>query len=401
MSASERCEWTDITLLLEGEARKRYDKLPCAEREAFERRFWALARPLHLWPANDRRTEHFARVTMAELQAASRSPHDLSWGDDMHELMLRYGWSRRWSREPPSMSDPGRPHIVGYEPTPQFDFVPAPRAVLEPHAAEADDWSLRDPLAHTRYAPDYAKAFKGLEHQVALFRRGDSTIVVAAFDLRRDTVFAHGAIDAALAVAPASAPESVAVVTRRDSAAHAALRLTVPHDTLIVSVEARDSADGHLARARLVSRRPLAAGTRVTVSDLLLLEHADSLPESLDEAAQRARGTMRVSATAPLGVYWEMYGVDPSGETLEYTLTVSREGTPWYRRAAERAGLVDRRAPVHMKWDEPSARPGAARSRALAVDLSTLAEGRYRLELTLAVTGQDAVKVGRVVEVER
>ena len=81
-------------------------------------------------------------------------------------------------------------------------------------------------------------------------------------------------------------------------------------------------------------------------------------------------------------MYWEMYGVSPAGETLAYRLTVTRERTPWYRRAAEKLGVVERQAPVRMQWDEPSARPGAAHSRALAVDFSTLPEGRYRIDLT-------------------
>jgi hypothetical protein len=45
MPERDRCRWTDISLLLEGDARKRYDKLDCAERAAFETRFWALLGP--------------------------------------------------------------------------------------------------------------------------------------------------------------------------------------------------------------------------------------------------------------------------------------------------------------------------------------------------------------------
>ena len=48
MPEAERCRWNDLSLLLEGDARKRYEKLACAERTAFERRYWNLSRPLWL-----------------------------------------------------------------------------------------------------------------------------------------------------------------------------------------------------------------------------------------------------------------------------------------------------------------------------------------------------------------
>jgi len=53
-----------------------------------------------------------------------------------------------------------------------------------------------------------------------------------------------------------------------------------------------------------------------------------------------------------------------------------------------------------MQWNEPSARPGAARSRALAVDVSTLPEGRYRITLTLEAGGEKPATATRIVEVK-
>ena len=404
MDEAERCRWTDITLLLEGVARERYEKLSCTERASFERTFWALSRPLHLLPANDLRTEHLARLTMTELQRAARSPHHLRWGDDMHELMVRYGWAKRWSREAPSLSlaHQSDVSVVGYEPTPTFDFVPAAEVLVSLTSAHQGSWELRDPLARTRYAPEYVRSFGALPYQVALFRRGDSTVVVAGFDVRGDSAFARDTMDAALAAARVTAPESAAVVVRRAGARTGALRLDVPWDTLLVTVEARDSAASRVARTKLVARHPVPrAGARVRMSDILLFDGPDSLPANLEEAIARARGALRVRASEPVGVFWETYGVDSRGETLSYTLTVSQVGTPWYRRAAERAGIVDRRAPVRMKWDEPSARPGAERARALAVDLATLTPGRYRLELTLEAEGQPGMTVSREIQVDR
>jgi hypothetical protein len=398
MSDRDRCRWTDISLLLEGDARKRYERLRCEDRGQFEARFWALSRPLYLLPANDLRTEHFARLTMARLIRTSGYPHDMPWGDDSEELLMRYGWETGWTRSPPSMGSPFDVHVIGHEPTPAFDFVPSPDALTIPDSAGASDWELHDRLAQSRYAPRYARSVAALDHQVAFFRRGDSAIVVAAFDASGQTGFARDTIDAALAIAPATSPESATVSTDPVARRHGVLVAPGAWRPLIVSVEARDSAARRVARARRVVRPP-SSSSRVTISDLLLFDDPTSLPTSLDEATARARGSMRVDRTKPVGVYWEMYGVSPAGETLAYRLTVTRERTPWYRRAAEKLGVVERRAPVRMQWDEPSARPGAARSRALAVDFSTLPEGRYRMDLTLEAGDLTIATASRTVDV--
>jgi hypothetical protein len=399
MPEAQRCRWTDISLLLDDDAHKRYDKLSCAQRSAFESRFWALSRPLYLLPANDLRTEHFSRLTMAELIRTSRYPHETVWGDDTKELLIRYGWETGWTRSQSGYSTPSADvHVIGHEPTPAFDFVPDGDALTRPDSAESADWALHDPMAQSRYAPRYARSLDELRHQIAFFRRGDSAIVVAAYDVGNDSVFVHDTIDAALAAAPTSAPDSARVVIDSAARRHHSMMLPAPWEPLIVSVEARDSAARRVARARDVVRPPNATG-RVTISDLLLFDDPGTLPASLEEAAARARGSLQVERDSPVGVYWEMYGISASGEKLAYSLTVTRDGTPWYRRAAEKMGVVDRRAPVRMQWDEPSSRPGAAHSRAPAVDLSTLPAGRYRIDLMLEAGGTVTATASRTVEI--
>jgi hypothetical protein len=399
MPERDRCRWTDIRLLLDGDARKRYERMSCADRAPFEARFWGLSRPLYMLPANDLRTEHFARLTMGEMMRTSRYPHQMPWGDDSQELLVRYGWETGWARASPSLSSPSDVHVVGQEPTPSLDFVPAADALADPDSADASDWALHDPLAQTRYAPRYARSVADLDHQIAFFRQGDdSAVVVAAFDATAATGFDHDTIIAALAIASPSTPDSARLTTEpvaRRRGVLTTLGLWGPH---IVSVEARDSLARRVARARAVARPPSSSG-RVTISDLLLFDDPSNLPATLQEASVRARGSLRVDRSVPVGVYWEMYGVRPAGESLAYRLTVTRERAPWYRRAAEKLGVVERRAPVRMQWDEPSARPGATRSRALAVDFSMLPEGRYRIELTLETGSLTIASANRVVDV--
>jgi hypothetical protein len=166
-----------------------------------------------------------------------------------------------------------------------------------------------------------------------------------------------------------------------------------------VSVEARDSAARRVARARTIVRPPPSEG-RITISDLMFFDDPHTLPRSLEDATPRARGSMRVARSAPVGVYWELYGVPPEGEPLSFTLTVTRHGESWYRRAAEKLGVVDRRAPVYLQWDEPATATTAPRSRALAVDFSTLPEGNYRVELRVESRGELAAASRSVVVTE-
>jgi hypothetical protein len=399
MSEAERCRWTDISLLLEGDARKRYEGLRCADRGPFEARFWALSRPLYLLPANDLRTEHLARLTMAELIRTSRYAHSLVWGDDAQELLVRYGWETGWTRAMPGLYDGADIHVVGHEPSPSFDFVPTPDALAAPDSAEQSDWELHNRLAQSRYAPRYARSVGELDTQVAFFRRGDSAVVVAAYDAREQTGFERDTIQAAVAIAPASSPDSAHLTSDSLAGRRGVLVTNASWQPAIVSVEARDSAARRVARARSVARPPADHG-RVTISDLLLFDDPQNLPDSLEDAARRARGTMRVDRRTPIGLYWEMYGVNDAGETLAYRLTVRRDGKSWYRRAAEKLGIVERREPVRMQWDEPSTRAGAARSRAIAVDFSTLPAGRYRVELTLETGNQTVATASRSVEVK-
>ena len=63
----------------------------------------------------------------------------------------------------------------------------------------AEDWTLDDPRAVTGYAPAYARSMHDVPSQVALFRRGDSTLVVGAWDARRDTTLLGRKVVAAVA----------------------------------------------------------------------------------------------------------------------------------------------------------------------------------------------------------
>src|SRR5438105_1850774 len=153
MPDEERCRWHRVSLLLPGELRTRYDRMSCEERVEFEGHWWWLAAPLLSRPGNDRRTEHFARLTLERIQRDSRTARSDRWGDDMGELLIRFGPEVSWTRKPASPLAPFDPAITGHERVPAFHFVPTTHAFDDPGGATHEDWILADPRPNEWYEP--------------------------------------------------------------------------------------------------------------------------------------------------------------------------------------------------------------------------------------------------------
>ncbi|HYL22005.1 MAG TPA: hypothetical protein VEU74_09590 [Gemmatimonadales bacterium] len=400
MPEEERCQWTDISPLLEGALAKQYGRLDCAGRETFAARWWWLTRPLYSLDGNDRRTEHYARRTFARIERDARTTFGLYWGDDLRDLLVRYGWATYWTRDPPR-SDlvPSEPRIAGHEPSPSFRFAPAPRAFDDPGAARPEDWALDARQARERYAPDYARAFVGLDHQAAIFRRDDSCIVVGAYDLSGDTLFAEDSVRGALVVAA----DEQTVALSRDSGrvtGTRALTATAPCQPFVLSLEAVAPRERHVARVRYGVAPPSPRPDQVEISDLLLFDPRDSLPDGLSAVIPEAHGSTRFSAPRRLGVFWELYGVGAGGAPVTMALTVTREGGGWLRRAVQSLGLVGAHRNVRLEWQEVP-QPGPVTPRSLVVDLSDLASGRYVIEVAVAPAEGDKVTARREITVAR
>jgi hypothetical protein len=398
MPEDERCRWNDISALLEGELADRYRRLDCAGRMAFAARWWWLAQPLWSFPSNDRRTEHFARRVMVRIEQGRRTPFGLYWDDDLRDGLLRYGWPTFWTRDPPTPLVQFEPNITGHLPSPTFHFAPGARALDDPGHAQPEDWSLEIPNAREHYAPPYATAFGYLDHQAAVFRRGDSCLVVAAYDLADDTLFAHRPVATALAL---TADERIIAVARDSglAAGARALAATGPCGPLVLSLEATARRERHAARARYGMTPPRSDG-RPALSDLLLFDPPDSLPASLAAAIPHALGSTRGLTARTLGVFWELYGVDPAQGAVTVSLTMTRQGTGWLRRAVESLGLAAPRRGVQLQWEEVPEVP-LVTPRALAVDLSGLVSGRYMIEVAVTPASGETLTARREVVIER
>jgi hypothetical protein len=403
MSAEQRCRWTDVSRFVEGDAAKRYRRLPCSDRAAFERRFWWLSQPLYSRPGNDVRTEFFARRTMSRLEQHARSGYNLSWGSDVAELLMRFGWPTWWTRDhPSSLTGNEPPSIVGHEPTPSFFFHPSDRLLeASPADAQPDDWEPRAKRPPARYAPAYAASFSELRTQISVFRRGDSAIVIAAYEPPQDPLFDDGISEAALALA-SDETTPITVVWQHATRAAQPLIARAAWAPMIASVELTAAKQRGAARARFGirpdDRRRSGAAGRLALSDVLLYRAVDSAAASLDDASRHALGAARVATGGRVGIYWEVYGVRPAGEPLSVTLTVERVGIGWTTRAAERIGLARKATPLRVRWHEVPKRDSGITSRAITIDLSALPAGRYRMQLMVTADDGGTALSERLVE---
>ena len=376
LPAAERCRWLDISDLIEGDLAKRFHSLDCDGRDSLARRILLLGAPLYSVSRTDLFTEQLARFTRIRMAEHSESTDGESWGDDVRELMLRYGWPRWYSRSEPPAGSQMEASITGHDSGMPFDFMPSLHAVDSSAHLGPGDWNLDDPRALTGYAPSFARSVHELPSQIAVFRRGDSALVVAAWDARRDTTLLGRELQAALVVASPSGELTVA----RDSGAKTVGRLwtEAPLDSGIVSLELLAPAERRAARAR-VGLPPRDTG-RIVLSDLLLYTPTPA-GTTLEAVRDSALATSDVSGARGVGVYWETYG-PRAPEPMHFTLAVEQFGVGWLRRTAERLHLADPTSGLRLQWDEVPQPVGGMAARAVKLDLSRLRPGHYRISLT-------------------
>ncbi len=397
MPADERCRWTDLSPILAGPLRQRFRALGCDARAALAARVWFLSQPLYAHPGNDRRTEHWARLTLVRLLLGAASAWALPPADDLRELIVRYGWPEAWSQGP---LEPGEatPVMVGHERQPSFHFLPDAMPVDDAAPLPRAMWTLEPTLTRERYAPSYAARFETIDPDFAVFSRGESILVVVAYDVTSDTLLSGHSLDAALALV---ADERRPVVLERRAAAPSAgtVVAAAPGSQRIASFELTTDSPAYAARARvgIAPWEPSRAG--ITLSDVLTFEPTDSLPADLSDVLPLVRGPARVPRGKRIGLYWELYGVAPSGETVTTRVTVAPTRNGWLRRLGGWLGLGARPRETLVEWKEGARPQGGIVRRALVVDLAPLTPGRYRIELTVTTPQGGSRAASRDLEV--
>ncbi len=401
MSQADRCHWLDVTDELSDELHDSYAPLDCAARERFARRAFRLGAPLYMISATDLFTEHLARRTFDRIVEHSATVEGDSWGDDERELGDRYGWPKWFTRGEPRIGfDDLTPAIVGHDSGQPYYFLPSLATFEHPGRTSTSDWELSDPRARTGYAPSYARSIHELPHQIAFFRRGDSTLAVGAWNAGRDTTLLGRTLSAALVLAA----DSGALAIARDSTAHASGRITTIGmiDSGLVSLELLAVTDRRAARAR-VGAPPRDTG-RIALSNLLLFAQRASAGDGAGDepdfamAVDSALTSEAIPQSRNVGVYWETYGLR-SAEPVQYTLSVEPVDVGFMRRVAERLRFADPTSGFRIEWRDVARSTGGIGSRTTRLDLSRLRRGRYRVQLDVMASGGITASATRAFEV--
>lgn len=397
MPDAERRRWTELELVLDPCARREYRRLRGAERERFEDRYWRAADPFHAWPGNEVRSEHFARNVWDQLQDRAKSAEGISWGSDLREILLRFGWPQGWERVRPRPGQLESSGLVSH----YADGSP----LAPPCDALQDPWDDEQRRARASYsipgADSTLRWITPLDHQLAVFRRGDSAVVVAAYALPPDSVPEGSHFRAALALG-GEAGSSPRITRFPTGGLSDVVTAAAAPGAALLSLEVLGVTTPRAARLRQGLHVPEIPSGLPAVSDLLLLRSPDPLPDSLEAAVGAARTSDRVRVGERIGVYWEVYGLRAGQpDALGMSLRLVEHGAGWLKRLARRIGLVDRVPPVRVRWrEDPSG--ASVLSRALAVQIpKDLDPGDYALELTIFLPGREPLTARRPMRVER
>jgi hypothetical protein len=396
------CEWRDMSLLLSGDLLDEYRKLDCPERRGLERRVWWLADPLYMVPGNERETEHYSRMVANELLTVSASPRRMAWRDDNRELLLRFGPIIGWERARPRSPSLATSELIGHHRKGSQHFVPPPVYVSDPSTILPGQWDIDPERPRSRYGPSYATEFVWLEHEITLFRRGDSAIAVAAYRLPQppanDTMAPLNKSEPQCALVLLVNETAPALIERSRNCTPVAG--TVPLSQMLVSVEALLPSDSMAARGRYwldLRQRLSASSGEPTLSEVLLTEPIERPPQELESAIPHTLVSSTITPSARIGLYWELYGADGSPHSAVVSLTVEKVGKGFMRKAAEWIGLVgDRKDRIQMQWEE-SIIPREYSPRSITVQLTPQMKGTYLITVQVRLdTGAQAVRTRRI-----
>jgi len=407
MDPEQAKRWREPRRAVQGGVRDVVDDADGDDRADALSRLWTLADPSYLVPGNDRRTEHYARWTVARIRERARNPYQIGWGGDLEELLVRFGWEVGWERAR-SWNITEAPAVVGHQHPAGREYMPSADAMRDPATAGIEDLApggLRRP--RSLYAPAYAPVILPMDGQVVVFPRGDRETVVATAFVPADTT-RHPGDDwprpwmeagdqaglpdrAGLFLVPVLGRGAILSRTRTGTG-EGSLLLEAPAGDYVVSVEAWRPPERVAGRTRMGLRGDTVALDLATLSGLLLVDEGRAAPTSLEEAAGRALVHRAARSGGSVGVVWEINGLGWSPATVTYDLSLEAADRGFFRRIGEGLGLVDRERPLALSWDEPGPQRPAPMLRHLALDLPDVEAGTYRLVLRARITGRTTLE---------
>ncbi|MCY3610814.1 MAG: hypothetical protein OXH51_04700 [Gemmatimonadetes bacterium] len=404
MPADTAGSWADPHPLLDGELRDWLEAQP--DSAAAARRLWTLADPLYLADGNERWSAHLSRRVYAMSSDGAMSPHQLRWGKDMTEAVVRYGWPIAWERSWPRAGQ-STIQVTGRDPPASARTLP-PRDVLDggPDSMDAVVWEVPDGHAQSVYLPTYVDTIGSLDGQTGRFWRRDGVILIGVATLPDPPAgIPHPEPNpppAALPLAPVEAglfveTEGVARTLGRAVAETGdVVRLSgmAPlADRGVVSLEAW--APGH----RRAHRIRLGIGLRrlppdlLAISDLVLLEPGAE-PADLEPMLDVVRASTHVAADEDLTVAFEVYGLGFRAEGIGFSAWVERRNEGALSRFGRWLRVRGPREEVSIRWEESGPERPQPLFRTLRLGLPGLDPGEYQVVLEVSVAGR-APLVGR------
>ncbi len=431
MPAEVRREWLHPGALLDRDGRNWFDGLPGDEQARVRGLLRLLSDPLYFVDGNDRWTAHLSRLVLLRLLEDSANPFSLQWGQDLEEILLRFGWAQRWERArgqamPRGLQDTRS--MVGILDPAWRDFVPPGQILSEFPRVQDGEWWIGEGRPRTGHLAAYAPRFRMLESQIARFRRDDELLVVVAWDVpeeapRRVTA-RTGADDdpfrSRFPTAEESAPPPGAslptdlkgglflIPLGEEGSVHApvvesagtsgVLTARVPNRDQVASYETWSEYEGRAWRVRRgLPELPLADGS-LQLSDPILLRDEEELPESLDEALDRVLPSVRVQPGETFVVAWEVYGVQ-EGRPAQVSIGIERSEQSLLRRLGEFFRVLEPPAPVVIRWEEGDPEEPGTVFRSIYLTLPELDDGNYDLFLEVGVAGEPPAVARRRIRV--
>ena len=404
MAEEERETAWSVEDLVARDERDRVEKLAPDARAAYERRLWAYADPLYLTAGNEARAEHFARYVWGRI--LRRAPVVLdafSWGDDLEEILRRFGPAagrgRVAGRGLGSFDD-----IVEYFDPDLLTLTP-PRMLAEglpKPPPPPDRWPLDTIVRRSGFAPPTARSLGPLQHQLSRFHAGDSVRLRIDALMPLDSAAAHepGRLETGVFVFDTAfnliASQTGAGVLRGDTLV-LSLDVLVPSSTpLIYSVEAREASSKLAARSRYYLD-PLPVAVPL-LSDLVIAQPFEAGSE-VRAADVDALGRLIVPENTRVGVFAEIGRLqdDVSGYrrvNVEFEILEATEPSFLRRFGRFMGRLVGRPAAgvPRLAWSEQFALNEPAWI-STSVDLTNIAPGLKLLRVTIKdpVGGTSAV----------
>lgn len=439
LDADARCRYRNASLLLPPADAEVYGGLPCVVRDTLDGTLWWLSTPLFADGANVRALEHFTRVVRQELVTALPfdAHHDLhreTGGDAIDAMRIRYGWPQHafYSGAEEDKSHYRYQESNNAQPFPVAEYsrlntasLVSWRAVLKPGTLTDADyvWAPARTAARPGTPMAAEKAWWPREFFLhprgPVTRLGDTQLVA----LRRDSgavVLVGAALPAAATAAEAwlmhtPSPDVVSRLDRRTVRRGERLVLHgVAREAGVLSVELLlNGPNAGSARSRVMlsgeAFRPLVANG-CAISAPMLLDAAALQRRGMGDVEVGLLSSTRLVRPTRIGVAWESYGFRER-DSVTIALRVSGAAT---QTRLERTGRLlrvgaDPRVGLTMQWTEPNPTHAVTAIeaqvptllRTLALDVSALRAGAYRLELSMERAGCPPVTSQRTFTVAR